>query len=161
MKVLCTLQINGQRHEVAITPATTLLEAIRDHIGLTGTKRGCDIGDCGACTVLIDGRPRLSCITLALAVQDREITTVEGLEQKGVMDTLQDAFDRHGAVQCGYCTPGMLMSAKALLDHNPSPTRQEIREGIAGNLCRCTGYQKIVDAVEDASGTRRESGGEG
>ena len=152
MKVLCTLDVNGTRHELALEPATTLLEALRDHLGLTGTKRGCDLGDCGACTVLVDGRPRLSCITLALSVQGRAITTIEGLERRGGLHPLQDAFDRHGAVQCGFCTPGMILSAKALLDGNPHPTRDEIREGIAGNLCRCTGYQKIVEAVEDAAG---------
>jgi carbon-monoxide dehydrogenase small subunit len=151
MKVLCTLDVNGRRHELAIEPATTLLEALRDHLGLTGTKRGCDLGDCGACTVLIDGAPRLSCLTLALAVQGRAITTVEGLEDRGRMHALQDAFDRHGAIQCGFCTPGMLLSVKALLDRNPTPSESEIREGIAGNLCRCTGYQKIVDAVSDAA----------
>jgi carbon-monoxide dehydrogenase small subunit len=156
-RTLCTLNVNGRAHELALEPATTLLEALRDHLHLTGTKRGCDIGDCGACTVLVDGRPRLSCITLALAVQGREILTVEGLEERGALGPLQDAFDRLGAIQCGYCTPGMLMSATALLDRNPSPTRDEIREGIAGNLCRCTGYQKIVDAVEDAARTRREA----
>ncbi len=151
MKVLCTLEVNGQRHELAVEPATTLLEALRDGLGLTGTKRGCDLGDCGACTVLVDGRPRLSCLTLALSVQGKAITTVEGLERRGSLHPLQDAFDRHGAIQCGFCTPGMLMSAKALLDRDPDPTREAIREGIAGNLCRCTGYQKIVDAVEDAA----------
>lgn len=158
MKVLCSLEVNGQRHEIALEPATTLLEALRDNLGLTGTKRGCDLGDCGACTVLIDGRPRLSCITLALSVQDRAIVTVEGLENRGRMNALQDAFDRHGAIQCGFCTPGMLLSAQSLLDRNPSPTTLEIREGIAGNLCRCTGYQKIVDAVEDAASVLAEAG---
>jgi carbon-monoxide dehydrogenase small subunit len=148
--------VNGQTHELALEPATTLLEALRDHLRLTGTKRGCDIGDCGACTVLIDGRPRLSCITLALSVQGREILTVEGLEARGALGALQDAFDRLGAIQCGYCTPGMLMSATALLEHTPDPSRAQIREGIAGNLCRCTGYQKIVDAIEDAARVRRE-----
>jgi carbon-monoxide dehydrogenase small subunit len=155
MKALCTLEVNGTRHQIAIDPSTTLLEALRDHLGLTGTKRGCDLGDCGACTVLVDGRPRLSCLTLALSVQDKRITTVEGLEDRGTLHPLQDAFDRHGAIQCGYCTPGMLLSAAALLDRNPSPSRNEIREGIAGNLCRCTGYQKIVEAVEDAAARLR------
>lgn len=155
---LCQLDINGQRHELAIEPATTLLEALRDHLGFTGTKRGCDVGDCGACTVLIDGRPRLSCITLALSVQNQSIITIEGVDENGKMDTLQDAFDRHGAIQCGYCTPGMIISAKALLDDNPTPTRQQIREGLSGNLCRCTGYQKIVEAVEDAAADRGSAG---
>lgn len=158
MKTLCTLHVNGARHEVALEPATTLLEALRDGLGLLGTKRGCDMGDCGACTVLVDGRPRLACLTLALSMQGKEIVTVEGLEEKGTMHPLQDAFDRHGAIQCGFCTPGMLMSAKALLDRSPSPTRDEIREGVAGNLCRCTGYQKIVDAVEDAAAVLRKGG---
>jgi carbon-monoxide dehydrogenase small subunit len=151
MKVLCTLDVNGRRHELAIEPATTLLEALRDHLGLTGTKRGCDLGDCGACTVLIDGAPRLSCLTLALAVQGRPITTVEGLEDRGRMHALQDAFDRHGAIQCGFCTPGMLMSAKALLDENPCPAREEVRRALRGNLCRCTGYKKIEEAVQQAA----------
>ncbi len=150
-KVLCELEINGKHHELAILPSATLLEALRDHLQLTGTKRGCDVGDCGACTVLVDGRPRLSCLTLALAVQGQAIITVEGLEASGRLHVLQDAFDRLGAVQCGFCTPGMLMSAKALLDRNHHPTRQEIRAGIAGNLCRCTGYQKIVDAIDAAA----------
>ena len=148
-KVLCTLTVNGQRHELALEPATTLLEALRTSVGLTGTKRGCDLGDCGACTVLIDGKPRLACLTLALSAQDHEITTIEGLEEQGRPHPLQQAFEDHGAIQCGFCTPGILLSAKALLAENPHPTRQEIREGIAGNLCRCTGYQKIVDAVEE------------
>ena len=160
MKALCTLDVNGRRHELALEPATTLLEALRDHLGLMGTKRGCDVGDCGACTVLIDGRPRLSCITLALAAQGHAIVTVEGLESQGQLSPLQDAFDRHGAMQCGYCTPGMLMSASALLSQNPSPTRAEIRDGIAGNLCRCTGYEKIVDAIEDAASSLDGRGGE-
>ena len=151
MKVLCKLEVNGRQYEVAVEPSTTLLEALRDELGLTGTKRGCDMGDCGACTVLIDGKPRLSCITLALSVQGLAITTIEGLEQNGKMNVLQDEFDKQGAIQCGFCTPGMVMSAQALLDRSPEPSRAEIREGIAGNLCRCTGYQKIVDAVEAAA----------
>lgn len=157
-RTLCTLRVNGQTHELALEPATTLLEALRDHLHLTGTKRGCDLGDCGACTVLVDGRPRLSCLTLALSVQGREILTVEGLEARGALSALQDSFDRLGAIQCGYCTPGMLMSATALLERNPHPTRAEIREGIAGNLCRCTGYQKIVEAIEDAAKAREDGG---
>jgi carbon-monoxide dehydrogenase small subunit len=152
------LEVNGRSREIAIEPATTLLEALRDHLGLTGTKRGCDMGDCGACTVLIDGRPRLSCLTLALSVQSKAITTVEGLESRGSLHPIQDAFDRLGAIQCGFCTPGMLMSAKALLDHNPAPSRDEIRQGISGNLCRCTGYQKIVDAIEEVVATQKGGG---
>jgi aerobic carbon-monoxide dehydrogenase small subunit len=157
MKVLCKLKVNGREQEIAVDPSTTLLEALRDELHLTGTKRGCDVGDCGACTVLIDGLPRLSCITLAMSVQGQAVTTVEGLAEQGRMSGLQDAFDRHGAIQCGYCTPGMLMSATALLAKNPAPSSEEIREGVAGNLCRCTGYQKIVEAVDDAAKQLREA----
>jgi aerobic-type carbon monoxide dehydrogenase small subunit (CoxS/CutS family) len=160
VKVICGLSVNGERVEVAVEPATTLLETLRYSVGLTGSKQGCDKGDCGACTVLVDGQPVLSCLTLALMAQGREIVTVEGLAERGQgaqaravgsPHPLQDAFDRWGAAQCGFCTPGMLMSAAALLDKNPQPTRLEIREALAGNLCRCTGYVKIIDAVEDAA----------
>lgn len=156
MKVVCSLTVNGDEYEVGIHPATTLLEALRYELGLTGSKQGCDKGDCGACTVLLEGRPVLSCITLAMSVQGREITTVEGIAEKAAPHPLQDAFDRFGAAQCGFCTPGMLISARALLDHNLDPSQQEIREALAGNLCRCTGYTKIFEAVEDAARTLRE-----
>jgi len=151
MKVVCTLLVNGDRHEIGIEPATTLLEALRYELGLTGSKQGCDKGDCGACTVLVDGRPALSCITLALSVEGREVTTIEGLAEGAEPHPLQDAFDRFGAAQCGFCTPGMLMSAAALIDENDAPTRDDVRHALGGNLCRCTGYTKILDAVVDAA----------
>ena len=148
--------VNGDTRTCAVTPATTLLEALRYTLGLTGSKQGCDKGDCGACTVLIDGEPVLACITLALTCEGRTVTTVEGLAEKGVVHPLQDAFDRTGGAQCGFCTPGMLMSAAALLRRNPSPTRDEISHALSGNLCRCTGYTKILDAVELAAKELRE-----
>jgi aerobic-type carbon monoxide dehydrogenase small subunit (CoxS/CutS family) len=150
-----SITVNGSRRTFAVRPSATLLEVLRDDLDLTGTKRGCDHGDCGACTVLVEGEPRLACITLALSVQGRRVDTIEGMARGADLHPLQDAFDRLGAVQCGFCTPGMLLSASALLRENPSPTREEIRSGLAGNLCRCTGYQKIVDAVADAAGGGR------
>ena len=153
--VLCRLRVNGDARECAVTPHTTLLEALRYGLALTGSKQGCDKGDCGACTVLIDGEPVLACITLALACEGREVGTVEGLATGATPHELQDAFDRTGGAQCGFCTPGMLMSAAALLERNPSPTRDEISHALSGNLCRCTGYTKILDAVEMAAAERR------
>ncbi len=147
----CRLHVNGDLRECALEPATTLLEALRYHLGLTGSKQGCDKGDCGACTVLLDGEPILSCITLALACEGRAITTVEGLAAPGTPHPLQDAFDRTGGAQCGFCTPGMLMTAIELLRDNPDPTELEVREAISGNLCRCSGYQAIVDAILKAA----------
>jgi aerobic-type carbon monoxide dehydrogenase small subunit (CoxS/CutS family) len=147
----CTLTVNGQRYHCAIAPSTTLCEALRYQLGLTGTKQGCDKGDCGACTVLVDGEPRLSCITLALSVEGREVRTVEGLRDAAGLHAVQDAFDRHGAAQCGFCTPGIMLSAVALLERDPHPTRDDIKAALSGNLCRCTGYTKILDAVEDAA----------
>jgi carbon-monoxide dehydrogenase small subunit len=144
--------VNGDPVEVAVEPATTLLECLREDLRLTGSKRGCDKGDCGACTVLLDGRAVLSCLVLARAVAGRVVTTVEGLARAGQLHPLQDAFDTQGAAQCGFCTPGMLMSAYALIEENDQPTRQEVREALSGNLCRCTGYTKILDAVEKAAG---------
>jgi aerobic-type carbon monoxide dehydrogenase small subunit (CoxS/CutS family) len=165
VKAICALDVNGEPVEVAVEPSTTLLEALRYTLGLTGSKQGCDKGDCGACTVLISGQPVLSCLTLALMAQRQPIVTIEGLASLDLppapdpsaprVHPLQDAFDRLGAAQCGFCTPGMLMSAAALLTHNPSPSRQQIREALAGNLCRCTGYVKIIDAVEDAAAALR------
>ncbi|MHC4470004.1 MAG: (2Fe-2S)-binding protein [Planctomycetota bacterium] len=155
MKQLLSLKVNGVRRTFAVRPSATLLEVLREETGLTGTKRGCDHGDCGACTVLVDGEPRLACITLALAVRGRRIDTVEGIARGQDLHPLQDAFDRLGAVQCGFCTPAMLLSAGALLNENPEPSREEIRHALAGNLCRCTGYQKIVDAVAAAAGGER------
>jgi carbon-monoxide dehydrogenase small subunit len=146
-----TLKVNGQEYELYIHPKTLLVEAIRDHIGLTGTKRGCETVSCGACTVLIDDMAVKSCAVLAVQAKGREIRTVEGLEQGGKLAPLQRAFLDHGAYQCGFCTPGMLMSCEALLKENPAPTPEEIREGIEGNICRCTGYNSIIRAVESAA----------
>ena len=147
MKRLIELNVNGESHSVIAEDHRTLLEVLRESLGLTGTKEACDLGDCGACTVLIDGQPTLSCITLALDAQGKEITTIEGLAQNGQLHKVQKAFIEKGAVQCGFCTPGMILTGKALLDNNPSPTEQEVRQAISGNLCRCTGYVKIVDAI--------------
>ena len=149
---LCRLRVNGDRRECAVAPNTTLLEALRYGLGLTGSKQGCDKGDCGACTVLVNGEPILSCISLALAHDDgAEILTVEGVAERGAPHPLQDALDETGGAQCGFCTPGILMSAYALLAHNPSPSRGEIALALSGNLCRCTGYTKIFEAVELAA----------
>lgn len=140
----------------------SLLEVLRDQLGLTGTKEGCAAGDCGTCTVILDDEPVNSCMVLAFQADGRRVTTVEGLAEDGKLHPLQESFIKHGAVQCGYCTPGMLMSAKALLDKDPNPDRQTIREAMAGNLCRCTGYYKIIEAVEDAARVMaRKDGGTG
>lgn len=150
---LVRLRVNGHAHALAVEPHRTLLEVLRYQLDLIGSKQGCDKGDCGACTVQIDGVPQLACLTLAVAVGDREVTTVEGLGQRaGGCHPLQDAFDRHDAAQCGFCTPGILMSAEALIRRAGRPVADaEVREALAGNLCRCTGYTKIIDAVIDAS----------
>jgi carbon-monoxide dehydrogenase small subunit len=143
--------VNGRGCEADISPGQTLLDFLRDTLGLTGTKRGCEVGECGACTVLLDGLAVNSCLVLAAQVEGRHITTVEGLAVGETLSPLQEAFMDHDAVHCGFCTPGMLMSAKDLLDHTPSPTEQEIRGAISGNLCRCTGYVQIIDAIDDAA----------
>ena len=150
-KTLLRLRVNGEEHDVAAPTHKTLLEVLREEMGLTGTKHGCELGECGTCTVLVDGVPVLSCLALPIELEGREITTVEGLASGGRLHPLQQAFAELGAAQCGYCTPGILLSAEALLVHNPRPTRPEIREALAGNLCRCTGYSKILDAVELAA----------
>ena len=150
-KVLATFQANGEPHEVAFLPHKTLLEVLREDLGLTGTKHGCELGECGACAVLIDDQPVLSCLVLALECDGRAVTTVEGLARGGELHPLQRAFAALGGSQCGYCSPGMLVSAKALLDRNPTPSREDIRQALAGNLCRCTGYNQIIDAVAAAA----------
>jgi len=152
MKRVIELTINGSAYDVVISPQDLLIDVLRQKLDLTGTKKGCGQGDCGTCTVLIDGRRALACLTLAVACEGRRILTIEGMEQNGGLHPIQQAFIDKGAIQCGYCTPGMVMSAKALLDENPAPTEHEIRLGISGNLCRCTGYVKIVEAVRDAAG---------
>jgi aerobic-type carbon monoxide dehydrogenase small subunit (CoxS/CutS family) len=154
-KQLIELNINGEPYELAIVPSHTLLEVLREDAGLTGTKHGCELGECGLCTVLVDGSPQFSCLTLALEVQGSEIRTVEGLASAGELHPLQRAYAEKGASQCGYCSPGMLMSAQALLERNPAPTRREIRDALAGNLCRCTGYLAIIEAVELAAARMR------
>ena len=149
MKTLIELNINDRIYEVAVDARDLLIDVIRKKVGLTGTKKGCGDGDCGACTVLIDSKPELSCIKLAIACQGKKITTIEGLVQEGgVLHPLQQAYVEHGAVQCGFCTPGMIMSSKALLDRNPDPTEQDIKHELSGNICRCTGYKRIIEAVE-------------
>ncbi len=153
MKSFIQLTINGQPVEAAVEPNRTLLQLLREDLGLTGTKHGCGLGDCGACTVILDGQPVNSCLVLAIQANGREVLTIEGLAENGKLHPIQQAFVNKGAIQCGFCTPGMILSAKALLDANPKPTEQEIRMAISGNLCRCTGYQKIVEAIEEAAET--------
>ena len=151
------MRLNGESIEVAIEPSTTLLNVLRDILDLTGTKESCGRGDCGACTVILDGKAVDSCITPAMKAMNREVLTIEGLGSPGKLHPLQQAFVEHGAVQCGFCTPGMILAAKALLDENPSPSEEEVRVAISGNLCRCTGYVKIVEAVMTAAGNVRGS----
>ncbi len=158
MKQLISLCVNGETHEVWTSVHKTLLEVLREDLQLTGTKHGCELGECGTCTVLIDGQPVLSCLILPIEVQNRQILTVEGMAQNGVPHPLQAAFAELGAAQCGYCTPGILVTAKTMLEQNPTPDRQTIREEIAGNLCRCTGYSKIIEAIELAAERMAASG---
>ncbi|MBE3582012.1 MAG: (2Fe-2S)-binding protein [Thermoanaerobacteraceae bacterium] len=150
------LKVNGKEYQVRVKPHKRLLDVLRDDLHLTGTKEGCGIGECGACTVIMDGRAVNACLVLAASAEGKEIYTIEGLEQDGKLHPLQEAFMRHNALQCGFCTPGMIMSAKALLDRNPHPTREEIKEAISGNLCRCTGYRQIIEAIEEVSRLPRE-----
>jgi carbon-monoxide dehydrogenase small subunit len=150
-KVHLTLRVNGEAQEVAFDPAKTLLEVLREDMNLPGTKHGCELGECGACAVLVDGRPMLSCLLLGLECEDRDILTVEGMADDARLHPLQEAFADLGAAQCGYCTPGFLVTAKALLDRKPDATRDEIKEALSGNLCRCTGYIQIYEAVEAAA----------
>jgi carbon-monoxide dehydrogenase small subunit len=146
-RYLLTLVVNGDEHTVVVKANTTLADLLRNEFDLTGTKKGCELGDCGSCTVLLDGKPVDSCLVLAAEADGREVTTIEGVARNGVLDALQESFINHAAVQCGYCTPGMILSAKALLTRNPHPTEREVRTAIGGNLCRCTGYVHIVEAV--------------
>ncbi len=149
MKQIIELNVNGQNYDVIAQPQDLLIDVLRDKLELVGTKKGCGQGDCGTCTVLINGRPQLSCITLAISCQSKEIQTIEGLEKDGELHPIQKSFIKHGAVQCGFCTPGMIMSSKALLDENPKPGDDEIKRALSGNLCRCTGYKKIIEAVQN------------
>ena len=151
------MNVNGDEVECAVPPHWTLLEALRYELGLTGSKQGCDKGDCGACTVLIDGEAKLACLTLAVSVRGRRIVTIEGLAKGGRLDPVQDAFDECGALQCGFCQSGMMLSARALLDENPSATKDDAKLALSGNLCRCTGYTKILDAVDRAKELEREA----
>jgi aerobic-type carbon monoxide dehydrogenase small subunit (CoxS/CutS family) len=146
-----SLSVNGEEHEAVFAPYKTLLEVLREDLGLTGTKHGCELGECGACAVLVDGEPQLSCLVLGVACEGRAIETVEGLGRGAELHPLQAAFADLGAAQCGYCTPGILMTAKALLEKEKSPSRERIREAVSGNLCRCTGYQQIFEAIEEAA----------
>jgi carbon-monoxide dehydrogenase small subunit len=157
-KEMATFKVNGAHYEVIVEPHMLLIDVLRDELGLTGTKYACGGGDCGACTVLIEGQPCLSCLTLAVTVVGKNITTIEGLSEGPGLHPIQQAFVDAGAVQCGFCTPGMILATKALLDENGSPTRDEIKSALAGNLCRCTGYVKIVDAVEAAATALRKEG---
>jgi aerobic-type carbon monoxide dehydrogenase small subunit (CoxS/CutS family) len=157
-KVLITLRVNGQEHRVFVEPRRTLLDAIRKDLGLTGTKRGCDEGTCGACTVLVDGKAIYSCMALAVEYEGKSIETVEFLEKAGSLHPLQQAFIQEDGLQCGFCTPGQIMSAKALLDAHPSPQASEIKEALAGNLCRCGAYPKILQAVQAASKLQGQGG---
>lgn len=155
---IATFKVNGRTYEVLITPNMTLSELLRDRLDLTGTKNACGVGECGSCTVLVEGVPTLSCSTLAIGVREKEILTIEGLSRGTELHPLQKSFIEKGAIQCGFCTPGMVMTAKALLDENPNATREAIKEGLAGNLCRCTGYVKIVDAIEAAAQVMSKGG---
>jgi carbon-monoxide dehydrogenase small subunit len=157
-KQLMTFCVNGETQQVAASPTHTLLEVLREELDLTGTKHGCELGHCGACTILLDGEPVLSCLLLAVEAQDQAITTIEGLARGNTLHPLQWAFAERGAAQCGYCTPGFLLSGAALLARNTQPTRDDIKAALSGNLCRCTGYTKIIDAVELAAEHLRMAG---
>jgi carbon-monoxide dehydrogenase small subunit len=156
MKKLITLFVNNNKYEIAVAPNKTLTQVLREDLNLLGTKEGCGLGDCGACTVILDGRPVNSCLVLAVQVDGSGITTIEGVAEGQKLHPVQQAFVDHGAVQCGFCTPGMVLSAKSLLEKNPHPTELEVRKALSGNLCRCTGYQKIVEAVEAVNRTAKE-----
>ena len=156
MKTLITLSVNGMEHELAVEPNRTLLDVLRYDLELTGTKKGCDVGECGSCTVILNGKPVNACLVLAIQANGAEIITIEGLKPPQGLHPLQQAFVEKGAIQCGFCSPGMLLSASSLLKQNPNPTEEEIRTALSGNLCRCTGYQKIVEAIQSiAKGDER------
>lgn len=157
-RYLIHLIVNGEPYSLIVKGNTLLVNVLRDELNLIGTKKGCELGDCGSCTVLMDGKPVHSCLVLAVEADGHEITTVEGVAKNGQLDKLQQAFIDHAAIQCGFCTSGMILSAKALLTSNPHPTEQEVREAIAGNLCRCTGYVNIVKAILSAAATQGEQG---
>lgn len=158
MKVPIILNVNGDEYNISVSPTKTLVDALREDVGLTGTKKGCAAGECGACTVLFDGDPVASCMMLAVQANGHNIVTIEGVAKCGEMDPIQKSFVEHGAIQCGYCTPGFIMVTKGLLDRNPHPTEEEAKKAISGNLCRCTGYQKIVDAIMELSQKMEERG---
>jgi carbon-monoxide dehydrogenase small subunit len=151
-----TITVNGKLRTASIPPETTLLKLLRDHFNLTGAKLGCDVGDCGACTVIVDGKPVNACLMLAGQADGREVLTIEGLATKDQLHPLQKAFEDHASLQCGFCGPGIILSAKALLDEMPDPTVPEIRDALSGNLCRCTGYTKMIEAIQDAARVLRE-----
>jgi carbon-monoxide dehydrogenase small subunit len=151
-----TVTVNGEPCRFSVKGSTVLLDLLRDEVGLTGAKRGCNRGECGSCTVLLDGRPVRSCLFPAVMADGRQVVTIEGLEESdGALHPLQEAFIQKGAIQCGFCTPGMILTAKGLLDENPNPTEEEIREAISGNICRCTGYAKIIDAIRSVAGKEK------
>ncbi|MBI4634538.1 MAG: (2Fe-2S)-binding protein [Deltaproteobacteria bacterium] len=151
MKIVINVTVNQKNYELAVEPNMTLVDMLREELRLTGTKKGCGLGECGACTILLDGQPVSSCVMLAVEAHNRKIVTIEGLETEKGLHPIQQAFVEKGAIQCGFCTSGMVLSAKALLDDHPHPDEQDIRKAISGNLCRCTGYQKIVEAVQSVS----------
>ncbi|MBA4392006.1 MAG: (2Fe-2S)-binding protein [Desulfobacca sp.] len=155
MKKMITLNVNNQEYDLVIPVNRTLTQVLRENLRLTGTKQGCSVGDCGSCTVLLDGAPVNSCLVLAVEAEGHRVETIEGLSEDGKLHPIQEAFVEKGGIQCGFCSPGMILSAKILLDKNPSPTGTEIREAISGNLCRCTGYQKIVESIESVADKSR------
>lgn len=159
MKKIITLKVNGEPVEAAVEPNRTLLQFLREDLELTGAKHGCGLGDCGACTVIMDGKAVNSCLVLAVQADGRDVLTIEGVAEDATLHPIQKAFVEQGGIQCGFCTPGMILSAKALIEENPLPTEREIRTAISGNLCRCTGYQKIVEAIDAAAKAMHATGG--